>query len=196
MPVPSGSKPLPVPSGSKPLPFSPISKPVASSSRNQTATGRSVIHAGPSSGCAYSPVTPMKPMKKAFSEGSEYARPPARRSAAIPVTPPVQQIHHAQEEHPYILSYIRNLAGVTEILTDEDQDRLPIGLTDLSATIGPETIEYLTAHGYTTSSQKIVQSAFKRSTTEEAFSAFLCGKGMSKMEAGWLWNFICREMGI
>lgn len=154
-------------------------------------------------------------MKKAFSEGSEYAReyhifpdmnssltfaqhsgPPARRSAAIPVTPPVQQIHHAQEEHPYILSYIRNLAGVTEILTDEDQDRLPIGLTDLSATIGPETIEYLTAHGYTTSSQKIVQSAFKRSTTEEAFSAFLCGKGMSKMEAGWLWNFICREMGI
>lgn len=120
---------------------------------------------------------------------------PARRATTIPAVPSAQLNHGAQEEHTYVLSYIRTLAGVTGILTDGDQEKLPVGLTkSTSDVIGPETIEYLTAHGYTTISQKIIDDAFKRSTTEEAFSAFLCGKGMSRTEAGWLWNFILREM--
>lgn len=115
----------------------------------------------------------------------------AHQAAAIPSVPPA---HGAQEEQAYVLSYIRNLAGVTGILTDGDQKKLPVGLTEsMSDGIGLATIEYLTAHRYSISSQKIVDSAFKRSNTEEAFSAFLCGRGMSKTEAIWLWNFIRRD---
>lgn len=107
------------------------------------------------------------------------ARAPAQSSTSYP----------AKNNEPYILSYTWNLSGVTGIITDELT--LPRKSHDSLTIIGKAVVAYLTAHGYTTEAQYTIASAYMRfSGVEAAFTTYLCGKGMAKLEATWLWDYI------
>lgn len=115
-------------------------------------------------------------------------------SSFVRTPPHIQQfqddftIFAAKEPDGYIASYCRTLSGITGIISDESQ--LPSGPRVLTHTIGDHAIRYLTAHGYTAESQHAIARAYNDFQASEGFVGFLCGKGMARSEASWLWDYI------
>ena len=100
-----------------------------------------------------------------------YLPPPTPRTARI-----CEIIN--DDDSPLILQYTRSLSGLTGIITDESM--LPQVAID----------DYLKAHGYTDDAQRTIARAYKQSETQDEFVGFLCGRGMAKSEAQWLWRYV------
>lgn len=118
-------------------------------------------------------------------------RPIVPSAAVVKALAPTAEILHAKND-AYILSYTRELSGITGLLTDES--RLPRQSNSPSANIGAAAYDYLAAHGYSQDAQAAIENAYERFGSQEAFAAFLCGKGMAKSEADWLWRHIANHL--
>jgi len=92
------------------------------------------------------------------------------------------------DDSPLILQYTRSLSGLTGIITDESM--LPQVAMLASTGLGEAIDDYLKAHGYTDDAQRTIARAYKQSETQDEFVGFLCGRGMAKSEAQWLWRYV------
>lgn len=107
-----------------------------------------------------------------------------KRKAGFAISPS-PRIQHSDS---YIASYCRTLSGITGTLTDDAV--LPEGPGALTQVIGRAAVKYLTAHGYTAVSQQTVAQTYTQFNGKDGFVGFLCGKGMARSEAGYLWDLI------
>jgi hypothetical protein len=89
-----------------------------------------------------------------------------------------------------IYQHIRNLAGITKTLTDAPAPTSPDDDEERPPSLGLIIDSYLTAHGYKTTSILYIAFAYKEMSSMEAFADMLCGKGMARLEAEWIWQHI------
>lgn len=85
--------------------------------------------------------------------------------------------------------YTRNLRQITGTITDRhvlqahQQASAPAGL-------GAAADSYLQAHGYDSTAKLLIAHAYNSSNDVDDFIVEICGLGMAKSEAEWLFRYI------
>lgn len=99
--------------------------------------------------------------------------------------------HRAQQvsSPPRILKYLRTLRQITGTITDRhvlqahDEASVPAG-------ISPAVDTYLQAWGYDSTAKLQIAYAYNSSNDVDIFVNEICGYGMAKSEAEWLFRYI------
>jgi hypothetical protein len=98
---------------------------------------------------------------------------------------PAHEVNASSRPPTALVRYTRNLSGIIGVVTTatEPVEIAPTGL-------GDDIDKYFNAHGYDAGSRLHVMHAWRNNHGVQDFIVYLCGKGVVKSEAEWLWNFL------
>ncbi|KAG1747505.1 hypothetical protein EDD22DRAFT_958215 [Suillus occidentalis] len=90
----------------------------------------------------------------------------------------------------YVYRFIRSLSGVVGSIVSADKDNEEDDDYPPSGILGIAAEKYLKAHGYKASAVWSIIFAFRESFSPEDFTAYLCPKGVSQLEAEYMFELI------